>query len=100
MRAANGGASSPIIKLGVTNRRIFMFSTSHGSEKLSRLEIESEIPLIEIASVESSTGFVMGMNHLKIGMTLKDGSELAFEASGFAFKAAKELASALEDVVS
>ncbi len=76
-----------------------MFSTSNLVFNIKAGEFLRVIPLTDIASVESSTGFGMGMKLVKIAMTLKDGSEIAFEASGLTFKAAKELASALDDFV-
>jgi hypothetical protein len=99
-RAVYGGESSPIIKLDLTNHRILMFSSSNLGLNLKAGKFLQAIPLREISSVESTTGFLTGMNLVKLGITLNDGDELTFEASGFTFKAAKELASALEDVVS
>ncbi len=99
-RAAYGGRSSPIIKLGVTNRRILTFSTSNLGFNLKAGKLIEAIPLSEIASVESSTGRIAAMKAVKIEITLKDGTELAFEASGATFKSAEELAGVLKEVVS
>ncbi len=98
--AAYGGKSSPIIKLGVTNLRILMFSTSSLGFNLKAGKFLGAIPLSEIASVESSTGRVAAVKSVKIDIRLKDGGELAFEASGATFKSAEELASVLKAVVS
>jgi hypothetical protein len=99
-RAAYGGRSSPIIKLGLTNRRILMFSTSNLGLNLKAGKFLQAIPLTDIASVESSTGRVAALKAIKIEMTLNDGSNLAFEASGATFKSAEEFASVLKEVVS
>ena len=99
-RAAYGGRSSPIIKLGVTNRRILMFSTSNLGFNLKAGRFLGATPLSDIESVQSSTGRIAAIKALRIGITLKDGTELAFEASGVTFKSAEELASVLEEVVS
>ena len=99
-RAAYGGRSSPIIKLGVTNRRILTFSTSNLGFNLKAGKFLEAIPLSEIASVESSTGRVAALKAVKIEITLKDGTELAFEASGATFKSAEELATVLKELVS
>jgi len=99
-RAAYGGRSSPIVKLGVTNRRILTFSTSNLGFNLKAGKFLEAIPLSEIASVESSTGRIAAMKAVKIEITLKDGTELAFEASGATFKNAEELAAVLKELVS
>jgi hypothetical protein len=98
-RAAYGGRSSPIVKLGVTDRRILTFSTSNLGFNLKARKFLEAIPLSEIASVDSSTGRLAAMKALKIQIRLKDGTELAFEASGATFKSAEELAAVLQELV-
>lgn len=100
-REAWGGGSSPIIQLGLTNRRILMFSTSNLGFSIKARKFLQAIPLTEIASVKFFTGrMAAACKLIKLGITLNDGTELALEASGVTFKAAEELASALEQVVS
>ena len=98
-RAAFGGKSSPIVKLGVTDRRILTFSTSNLAFNLKAGKFLGAIPLSEIASVEFSTGRLAAIKSVQIQIHLKDGTELAFEASGATFKSAEELAAVLKEAV-
>ena len=83
----------------MTNRRILTFSTSNIGFNLKAGKFLEAIPLSEIASVDSSTGRMAAVKAVKIQIRLKDGSELAFEASGATFKSAEELAAVLKEVV-
>ena len=64
-RAAYGGRSSPIVKLGMTNRRILTFSTSNLGFNLKAGKFLEAIPLSEIASVDSSTGRLAAVKAVK-----------------------------------
>jgi hypothetical protein len=93
-RAAFGGTSAPIVKAGLTDRRILLFASNNLAFNLNVGKLVGTIQLADIASVEYSTGWIV-----KINLTLKDGSVLPFEASGVTAKSASEFASVLESTV-
>ncbi len=95
-KAAFGGVSAPIVKAGVTDRRILIFASNKAAFNLNVGKLVRTIPLADIASVESSSGGIPGMRFVKINITLKDGTLLPFEASGLTYKSAEELASVLK----
>jgi hypothetical protein len=98
-RAAFGGASAPIVKAGLTDRRILLFASNNLAFNLNVGKLVRSIPLTDIQSVESSSGHIAGMKALKIEVTLKDGTVLPFEASGFTYKSAEEFAAVLQGAV-
>ena len=97
--AAFGGVSAPIVKAGVTDRRVLFFASNNLAFNLNVGKLVGTIPLADIASVESSSGRVAGMKAVKINITLKDGTQLPFEASGLTSKSAEELATVLKEAV-
>jgi hypothetical protein len=97
--AAFGGVSAPIVKVGVTDRRVLFFSSNNLAFNLNVGKLVGTIPLTDIASVESTSGRMAGMKSVKINIALRDGTLLPFEASGLTFKSAEELASVLKNTI-
>jgi hypothetical protein len=98
-RAAYSSVSAPIVKAGVTDRRVLFFTTNNLAFNLNVGKLVGDIPLANIASVECSSGRVVGMKVLKINVALRDGTVLNFEASGWAYKSAEEFAGTLKNTL-
>ena len=99
-RAAYSRVSAPIVKAGVTDRRILLFASNSLAFHLNVGKLVRTIPLADITAVESSSGGrIVGIKVVKITITLKDGSVLPFEASGVTYKSAEEFASVLKSTL-
>lgn len=98
-QAAYGGRAAPTVKAGLTDRRILLFASNSLALNLNVGKLLGTIPLADIASVESSSGRIAGVKALRLIVTLKDGSVLPFEASGFTYPSAEEFAEVLKGVV-